>query len=52
MENGFHIVTPNKKMGSGPLQDYLALRELSKQRRLHWFTGASPLHHSTSPRLT
>eukprot|EP00192_Tetraselmis_astigmatica_P010513 CAMPEP_0117651296 /NCGR_PEP_ID=MMETSP0804-20121206/2015_1 /TAXON_ID=1074897 /ORGANISM="Tetraselmis astigmatica, Strain CCMP880" /LENGTH=368 /DNA_ID=CAMNT_0005457261 /DNA_START=591 /DNA_END=1697 /DNA_ORIENTATION=+ len=41
MENGCHIVTPNKKMGSGPLADYLTLRALSSRNRLHWFYEAT-----------
>jgi len=41
VENGFHIVTPNKKLSSGPLDNYLALRALCKQKNLHYFSEAT-----------
>jgi len=37
MEKGIHIVTPNKKMGSGPLDQYRAVRKLQREGYIHFF---------------
>lgn len=36
MEQGFHVVTPNKKLNSGPLADYLAVKQLQRAGRAHY----------------
>ncbi|KAI3426930.1 hypothetical protein D9Q98_006874 [Chlorella vulgaris] len=36
MEQGIHIVTPNKKLNSGPLAEYLAVKQLQKAGRAHY----------------
>jgi len=37
MKKGLNIVTPNKKLGSGPLQQYLAVRNLQRTSYVHFF---------------
>ena len=32
---GIHIVTPNKKLGSGPLSEYLAVKQLQRAGKAH-----------------
>lgn len=34
---GVHVITPNKKLHSGPLEDYLAVRALQAQGKAHYF---------------
>lgn len=36
MRRGIHVITPNKKLGSGPLAQYQAVRELARQSYTHW----------------
>lgn len=36
MEQGIHIVTPNKKLNSGPLAEYLAVKQLQRSGRAHY----------------
>lgn len=33
---GIHVVTPNKKLNSGPLADYLAVKQLQRSGRAHY----------------
>ena len=33
---GIHVITPNKRMGSGPLQDYLAVKEGQRRYGVHF----------------
>ncbi len=33
---GIHVITPNKRMGSGPLQDYLAVKEAQRRYGVHF----------------
>ena len=37
MQKGIHIITPNKKLGSGPFNQYLALRHFQKESCIHFF---------------
>ena len=37
MQKGIHIITPNKKLGSGPLDQYLALRHFQRESYIHFF---------------
>ena len=37
MQKGIHIITPNKKLGSGPLDQYLALRTFQRESYIHFF---------------
>lgn len=38
---GVHIITPNKKANSGPLDQYLRLRELQRKSYTHYFYEAT-----------
>lgn len=40
MQKGLHIITPNKKLNSGPLQQYLALRQFQRESYIHYFYEA------------
>ena len=33
---GIHVVTPNKRMGSGPLPDYLQVKEAQRRYGAHF----------------
>ncbi len=37
MQKGLHIITPNKKLNSGPLEQYLALRKFQRDSYIHFF---------------
>ena len=37
LERGIHVITPNKKAGSGPLADFEILRSLGKHGSSHFF---------------
>ena len=37
MESGVHVVTANKKVNSGPLERYQAVRSLQRDRKVHYF---------------
>lgn len=37
MQQGIHVVTPNKKLGSGPYAQYAAVRKLTRRAYTHWF---------------
>ncbi|KAJ7525674.1 hypothetical protein O6H91_17G061300 [Diphasiastrum complanatum] len=41
LKRGIHIVTPNKRANSGPLNRYLQLRELQRQSYTHYFYEAT-----------
>jgi homoserine dehydrogenase len=43
MRRGIHIVTPNKKLGSGPLPAWEAVRRHSRRDYTHWFYEARRL---------
>ncbi|GMH17358.1 hypothetical protein Nepgr_019199 [Nepenthes gracilis] len=38
---GIHVITPNKKANSGPLDEYLKLRALQRQSYTHYFYEAT-----------
>ena len=41
MNQGIHIITPNKKLGSGPLEQYKAVRKIQvRARRMPWHLNA------------
>ncbi|PNW69854.1 hypothetical protein CHLRE_18g749447v5 [Chlamydomonas reinhardtii] len=37
MQQGIHVVTPNKKLGSGPLDQYQAVRRMQREGYIHFF---------------
>jgi hypothetical protein len=37
MQKGINIITPNKKLGSGPLQQYMAVRKMQRESYIHFF---------------
>lgn len=37
MEQGVHVITPNKKLHSGPIERYSAVRALQAQGSAHYF---------------
>ncbi|KAH9611305.1 hypothetical protein KSS87_023667 [Heliosperma pusillum] len=41
LRRGIHIITPNKKANSGPLDQYLKLRDLQRQSYTHYFYEAT-----------
>lgn len=41
LRKGMHLITPNKKANSGPLEQYLRLRELQRQSYTHYFYEAT-----------
>ncbi|PHT50224.1 Bifunctional aspartokinase/homoserine dehydrogenase 1, chloroplastic [Capsicum baccatum] len=41
LHRGIHVVTPNKKANSGPLDQYLKLRTLQRQSYTHYFYEAT-----------
>lgn len=41
MSNGMNIITPNKKLGSGPLQEYQAVRRRQRESYMHFFYEAT-----------
>ncbi|MCD7464484.1 Homoserine dehydrogenase [Datura stramonium] len=41
LQRGIHVVTPNKKANSGPLDQYLKLRALQRQSYTHYFYEAT-----------
>jgi aspartokinase/homoserine dehydrogenase 1 len=36
MDEGIHVVTPNKKLNSGPLAEYLAVKQLQRAGKAHY----------------
>jgi hypothetical protein len=47
MEQGIHVVTPNKKLNSGPLSEYLAVKQLQRAGRAHymWVLAVAAVTH-------
>eukprot|EP00213_Chloropicon_mariensis_P001586 CAMPEP_0197482756 /NCGR_PEP_ID=MMETSP1309-20131121/56522_1 /TAXON_ID=464262 /ORGANISM="Genus nov. species nov., Strain RCC998" /LENGTH=951 /DNA_ID=CAMNT_0043025311 /DNA_START=259 /DNA_END=3114 /DNA_ORIENTATION=+ len=41
MESGVHVVTPNKKVNSGPLERYKAVKNLQEKKHVHYFYEAT-----------
>lgn len=41
LRRGIHVITPNKKANSGPLDQYLQLRALQRQSYTHYFYEAT-----------
>lgn len=41
LKKGIHVVTPNKKMGSGSLERYLAAQQIQKENNVHWLYEAT-----------
>lgn len=41
LRKGIHVITPNKKANSGPLDQYLKLRALQRQSYTHYFYEAT-----------
>eukprot|EP00892_Ulva_mutabilis_P000558 jgi/Ulvmu1/10502/UM064_0040.1 len=41
MDQGVHVITPNKKLHSGPLDKYQAVRDLQTQGKAHYFYETS-----------
>ncbi|RAL50348.1 hypothetical protein DM860_008022 [Cuscuta australis] len=41
LQRGIHVITPNKKANSGPLNQYLKLRALQRQSYTHYFYEAT-----------
>ena len=37
MQQGLHVITPNKKLGSGPLEQYQAVRKIQREGYIHFF---------------
>jgi hypothetical protein len=37
MGKGINIITPNKKLGSGPLERYQAVRRMQRESYIHFF---------------
>eukprot|EP00210_Caulerpa_lentillifera_P002135 g2049.t1 len=36
IEKGIHVITPNKKLGAGPLERYRAVRQTQRESYTHW----------------
>lgn len=36
LKQGIHVITPNKRLGSGPLDQYKAVRKVEKSSSSHW----------------
>lgn len=41
MDKGVHVITPNKKLHSGPLDKYLAVRNMQANGKAHYFYEVS-----------
>ncbi|CAD7695273.1 unnamed protein product [Ostreobium quekettii] len=41
INKGIHIITPNKKLGAGPLDRYLDVRRSQRESYTHWFYEAT-----------
>ncbi|KAG6543069.1 hypothetical protein Mapa_015565 [Marchantia paleacea] len=41
LKKGIHIITPNKKANSGPLDQYLAVKRIQRQSYTHYFYEAT-----------
>ena len=40
MKKGIHVITPNKKMNSGPLAQYRALKQFQRESYIHYLYEA------------
>lgn len=36
LQAGIHVITPNKKLNSGPLEQYSALRQFQRESYIHY----------------
>lgn len=50
MKRGIHVITPNKKMGSGPLDRYKRARALTRKQYTHWYYEVSTTSDCERPR--
>jgi bifunctional aspartokinase / homoserine dehydrogenase 1 len=41
LKQGIHVITPNKKLGAGPLAQYKAVRSYSRANYTHWLYEAT-----------
>jgi aspartokinase/homoserine dehydrogenase 1 len=41
MQEGINIITPNKKLGSGPLDQYQAVKKVQRESYIHFFYEVS-----------
>jgi bifunctional aspartokinase / homoserine dehydrogenase 1 len=41
MKSGVHVITPNKKMGSGPMEQYRTMQKLTRESFIHFFYEAT-----------
>ncbi|CAD7703477.1 unnamed protein product [Ostreobium quekettii] len=41
INKGIHIITPNKKLGAGPLDRYLDVRQSQRESYTHWYYEAT-----------
>jgi hypothetical protein len=48
MRRGIHIVTPNKRLGSGPLARYDRVRQFARSSYTHWYYEVPPQHLSSA----
>lgn len=39
---GIHVITPNKRLGSGPLVDYLAVKEAQRHYGTNFMAEVTP----------
>jgi len=46
MKQGIHVVTPNKKLGSGPLTQYQAIKRVGRNSYTHFFYEVRVLAHA------
>ena len=44
LQSGIHIITPNKKLGSGPLDDYRQLRKFQRDSYIRQFQREFNIH--------
>jgi homoserine dehydrogenase len=49
MKQGIHVVTPNKKLGSGPYKQYSAVRQLTRNAYTHWYYEVRESRRHVSP---
>lgn len=42
MKKGIHIITPNKKLNSGPLEQYRALKQFQRESYIHYLYEVGP----------
>jgi aspartokinase/homoserine dehydrogenase 1 len=42
MGEGINIITPNKKLGSGPLGQYQAVKKVQRESYIHFFYEVGP----------